>query len=174
MPMHKHAQAPVHKHSPKPLELALLLLLPLTACAGVGGGGETPVATAKPGDTLVRSGQERVVLERAFRPGQPNGLYKGIVKVSGPEGAERRLEVNGVCSMPGLQSEGWPSYDNLYGRRLGASGGSQASPDGGQSFQMLFHFDGRVEAGKAAAEQAWLSRLRDNLCRRGSFDDRKK
>jgi hypothetical protein len=178
MPMHKHTQPPMHTHAPRPIQLALLLLLPLTACGGGGGGGggggETPVATAKPGDTLVRSGQERVVLERAFRPGQPNGLYKGIVKVSSPQGAERRLEVNGVCSMPGLQSEGWPAYDNLYGRRLGASGGSQGSPDGGESFQVLFHFDGRVEAGKAAAEQAWLSRLRDNLCRRGSFDDRKK
>jgi hypothetical protein len=39
---------------------------------------------------------------------------------------------------------------------------------------VLFHFDGRVEARKAAADQAWLSRLRDNLCRRGSFDDRKR
>lgn len=170
----------LRSHTPMPIQLALLLLLPLTACGsgGLGGGrGETAVATAKPGDTLVRSGKQQVVLERAFRPGQPNGLYKGIVKVRGPEGEERRLEVNGVCSMPGLQSEGWPAYDNLYGRRLAASGGSPGSAAGGtdgERFQVLFHFDGRVEAGKAAAEQAWLSRLRDNLCRRGSFDDRKK
>jgi hypothetical protein len=149
--------------------LLTLLLLPLAACSG-GGSGETPVAKARPGDTLVRSDSTRVVLEKAFRPGQPNGLYKGIVKVVGPERGERRLEVNGVCSMPGLQSEGWPAYDNLYGRQLAATGGA----GGEERWQVLFHFDGRVEAGKAAADQAWLSRLRDNLCRRGNFDDRKR
>jgi len=148
------------------LSAPFLTLLLLTACNG---GGETPVSRARPGDTLVRRGQERVVLERAFRPGQPNGLYKGIVKVSGGERGARRLEVNGVCSMPGLQAEGWPAYDNLYGRKLAASGGEA----GQERWQVLFHFDGRVEAQQAAAEQAWLRDLRDNLCRRGRFDDRK-
>ena len=158
---------PLRLHRPA---LALALLLPLTGCGG--GGGETPVASARPGDTLVRSGSEQVVLERAFRPGQPNGLYKGIVVVSSPERGKRRLEVNGVCSMPGLQSEGWPAYDNLYGQRLPAGGGTD-SQAGQERWQVFFHFDGRVEAGEAAADQAWLARLRDNLCRRGSFDDRK-
>ncbi len=148
------------------LSAPFLALLLLAACDG---GSETPVSRARPGDTLVRSGRERVVLERPFRPGQPNGLYKGIVTVSGGERGVRRLEVNGVCSMPGLQAEGWPAYDNLYGRKLSATGGQA----GQERWQVLFHFNGRVEAQQAAGEQAWLSELRDNLCRRGRFDDRK-
>ncbi|MEB3270490.1 MAG: hypothetical protein VKJ44_02410 [Synechococcus sp.] len=145
----------------------LALLLPLAACNG---SGETPLSRARPGDTLVRSDRERVVLERSFRPGQPNGLYGGIVKLSRIGQAERRLEVNGVCSMPGLQAEGWPAYDNLYGRRLQARG----EKGGEQRWQVLFHFDGRIEAGQASADKAWLGRLRDNICRRGSFDDRRR
>jgi hypothetical protein len=148
------------------LSTPFLAMLLLTACNGWS---ETPVSRARPGDTLVRNGRERVVLERAFRPGQPNGLYKGIVTVSGGEGGVRRLEVSGVCSMPGLQAEGWPAYDNLYGRKLPASGGVT----GEERWQVLFHFDGRVEAQPAGAKQAWLGELRDNLCRRGRFDDRK-
>jgi hypothetical protein len=148
------------------LSAPFLALLLLTACDG---GSETPVSRARPGDTLIRHGRERVVLERPFRPGQPNGLYKGIVTVRGGEGGVRRLEVNGVCSMPGLQAEGWPAYDNLYGRKLAASGGEA----GQERWQVLFHYDGRVEVQQAAAEQAWLTELRDNLCRRGRFDDRK-
>lgn len=147
--------------------LITLLLLPLAACNS---SGETPLARARPGDTLVRSGQERVVLERSFRPGQPNGLYGGIVRVSRAGQAERRLRVNGVCSMPGLQAEGWPAYDNLYGQRLPARG----EKDREQRWQVLFHFDGRIEAGQATADRGWLSRLRDNICRRGSFDDRRR
>lgn len=150
-----------------PASLIALLLLPLAACSG---GAETPLSRAKPGDTLVRSGKERVVLERSFRPGQPNGLYGGIIKVSSPDRGERRLEVNGVCSMPGLQAEGWPAYDNLYGRHLPAG----AAKGGEERWQVLYYFDGRVKAGPAGPEAAWLSRLRDNICRRGSFDDRQK
>jgi len=163
--------------TPRPPLLLLSLLLPLAGC---GGASETPVARARPGDTLVRSGAAQVVLERAFRPGQPNGLYRGIVVVSGSGQGQRRLEVNGVCSMPGLEKEGWPSYDNLFGNRV--SGDATAATAG--RWQVLFHFDGRQElsgGGAAAAAQpravaqadlAWLARLRDNLCRRGSFDDR--
>ena len=155
-----------------PGALILALWLPLVGCSG--GRGETPVAKARPGDTLVRSGSELVVLEQPFKPGPANGLYKGIVVVSSPERGQRRLEVNGVCSMPGLQSEGWPAYDNLYGQRLPAAPGPNGKAAEQGRWQVLFHFDGRVEAGEATADQAWLARLRDNLCRRGSFDDRKR
>jgi hypothetical protein len=152
-----------------PAPLVALLLLPLTACSG----GETPLTRARPGDTLVRSGATQVVLERGFRPGHPNGLYGGIIRVRAAEVGERRWEVNGVCSMPGLQEEGWPAYDNLYGHRLPEAGGDRRE----QRWQVLFHFDGRVQGrldAGTAAEQAWLSDLRDNICRRGRFDDRKR
>lgn len=141
--------------------IALGLAAVVSACSG---NSEKPVAQAKPGDTLVVSGTSRVVLERRFRPGMPNGLYGGVVRVIQPGSQERRLVVNGICSMPGLESEGWPSYDNLYGKRL----------PGQARWQVLFHFDGRIEADKAGDDQPWLARLRDNICRRGSFSDQRK
>lgn len=160
-----------HPRTPPSPLLLLSLLLPLAGCSGTG---ETPVARARPGDTLVRTGPAQVVLERAFHPGQPNGLYRGIVVMSSPGHGPRRLEMNGVCSMPGLEKEGWPSYDNLFGSRSGATGAAQNQ----RRWQVLFHFDGRREIsgggaeGVTQADLAWLGRLRDNLCRRGSFDDR--
>lgn len=151
-------------HATAPAHLVILLAGLTTAVAACGGGRETAILRAQPGDTLVRSGQQGVVLERAFRPGIPNGLYAGVIRVVEPGRVERQLEVNGVCSMPGLQAEGWPGYDNLYGRRL---------PDGAR-WQVLFHFDGRVETNTATTDLNWLGELRDNLCRRGRFSDRGK
>lgn len=150
----------------QPLLWSLLLL---GAC---GAGQETPVATAQPGATLVRSGDQAVILEQPFRPGVPNGLYRGIVRITGPAGSSQRHELNGVCSMPGLQSEDWPAYDNLYGKSLGAT--EQQPSATTQAWQVLLHFDGRVEGRGTPPDQQLLSRLRDNLCRRGNFDDSKK
>lgn len=154
-----HARRPARSH----LTPALLAIL-ATAVAACNAGAETPVARARLGDTLVRSGKQRVLLEKAFRAGVPNGLYGGVVRVLTPGSREQRLEVNGVCSMPGLQAEGWPAYDNLYGRSLPS----------GDRWQILFYFDGRVEASDTITNQEWQARLRDNLCRRGSFKDTEK
>ncbi|MFM8277647.1 MAG: hypothetical protein ACKN89_11810 [Cyanobium sp.] len=143
--------------------LAVMALAFTTVVGACSSTTEHPVAQAKPGDTLVISGDRRVVLERPFRPGMPNGLYGGVVRVSKPGQPERRLVVNGICSMPQLQAEGWPGYDNLYGRRLPSE----------DRWQVLFHFDGRIDADHTAQDLAWLTRLRDNICRRGSFSDRR-
>ena len=152
----------VDRLRPARTSLAVMALACAAVVSACSSSTERPVAQAKPGETLVVSGNQRVVLERPFRPGMPNGLYGGVVRVIEPGQAERRLVVNGICSMPQLQAEGWPGYDNLYGRRLPSE----------VRWQVLFHFDGRIDASHTAQDLAWLTRLRDNICRRGSFSDR--
>jgi hypothetical protein len=145
------------------------LLVVLAACSS---SEETPVAKAALGAPLVRMGERAVYLEEAFRPGVANGLYKGVVRITGPAGSSQHHELNGICSMPGLQAEGWPAYDNLYGQPLGATGKEPAASS--ENWQILFYFDGRVETRGTPPDQQLLTRLRDNLCRRGSFDDSSK
>lgn len=149
-----------------------LLALLLTAC---GDGGEVPVGRAKEGDLLVRAGQSRVELVRPFRPGVPNGLYRGAVLVHQPggAGAGELHEVNAVCSIKGEPL--WPTYDNLYGQPI-SNRDQSGSATSSERWQVLYHFDGRIESrGKVpgeAAARSWAARLKDNLCRRSDFDDR--
>ena len=148
--------------------VALAAALAGTVLASCGGAGETPQSRAKVGDTLVRMEGTDVRLEHAFRPAEPNALLDGAVRVHTREG-EQLLEINAVCSMP--QAPGWPTYDNLYGRAI--QRGEQAKgTTGTTNWQVLFHFEGRQEARMGSSPGPWLERLRDNLCRRGDFDDR--
>lgn len=151
--------------SPLRLGALGLLALLLPAC---GGPRETKGQGARAGDLLVKAGDTRVELIAPFQPGVANGLYKGVVKVSQP-GAESRLyRVNAVCSLKG--EPGWPTYDNLFGDPLSDAGKlpQGASP---QRWQVFYHFDGRVESNHKLTIQPWMARLKDNLCRRGDFDD---
>jgi hypothetical protein len=149
-----------------------LLSVSLTAC---GGGREVPIQQAKEGDLLVKAGQSRVELVRPFKPGVPNGLYRGAVRVSQPGGAAggELHEVNAVCSIKGEPL--WPTYDNLYGQPISERDQS-GSATSSQRWQVLYHYDGKIEtrgtASGNAAAQPWAARLKDNLCRRGDFDDR--
>ncbi len=151
-----------------PAGMAMALGLALAAC---GGRREVAVQQAKVGDPLVAVEGTRVELARAFRPGFPNGLYRGVVRVQGSAaGAGGQLyALNAVCSVP--DQPGWPAYDNLYGQRIGSLGEAERPPDQGRG-QVLYHFDGRIEASGGLKPTAWMQRLRDNLCRRGDFDDR--
>jgi hypothetical protein len=142
--------------------------LATAALAGCGGAGETPQSRARVGDTLVRAEGVAVALEHSFRPAEPNALLDGAVRVRSKEG-QQLLELNAVCSMP--QAPGWPAYDNLYGRAI-QRGEEAKGTTGTTSWQVLFHFDGRQEARMGSSPGPWLARLRDNLCRRGDFDDR--
>lgn len=144
--------------------LGLLALL-LPAC---GGQRETKAQGARAGDLLVKAGDTRVELVAPFQPGVANGLYKGVVKVSQPGGESRLFRVNAVCSLKG--EPGWPTYDNLFGDPLSDAGKvpQGASP---QRWQIFYHFDGRVESNRKLTIQPWMARLKDNLCRRGDFDD---
>lgn len=144
---------------------ALLLATTLGAC---GGARETALQHAAVGDTLVRAGDTRVVLAHTFRPAEPNALLDGAVRVRNGSD-ERLLEVNAVCSLP--NSPGWPPYDNLYGRAIARPGEARGT-SGTTSWQVLFHFGGRPEVRMGTSPGPWLARLRDNLCRRGDFDDR--
>ena len=147
------------------------LALLATLAGGCGGGNEISVQNAREGDLLVKTAANRVHLARPFRRGVPNGLYSGAVNIVTPGGAAQETlhEVNSVCSVEGVP--GWPDYDNLYGQPISttAQQGSVANPS---RWQILFHFDGRIERIGKAPEEEWPSRLRDNLCRRGDFDDR--
>jgi hypothetical protein len=143
------------------------LLFGLSAC---GGGREVAIQKAKVGDLLVQAEGVRVELARTFRPGVSNGLYRGAVKVSGAgQGAGPTLHaMNAVCSAKDLP--GWPTYDNLFGFAIGDV--KQEQPSAGQDrWQVLYHFDGRVEGSGALKPQPWMARLKDNLCRRADFDD---
>ncbi|MFM9046307.1 MAG: hypothetical protein ACKOOH_01355 [Cyanobium sp.] len=131
---------------------------------------ETPQAQARPGDVLVRSGNVTVTLAKPFREGQPNGLFDGVVSLGAPGGGQPRLmEINAICSLPG--EPGWPNYDNVYGRPVtrveeatGRSGDTQ--------WQILYKFAGGQDVRIGQSPGSWVDRLRENLCRRGEFDDR--
>jgi len=156
------------------VEAGPLALLALSLSLGLGGCQlapvETPQAKAKPGDVLVRTGDGVVTLVKPFRQGEPNGLFDGVVRWSAPGGGSSQLmEINAICSLPG--EPGWPSYDNLYGRPVrrveeakGRSGDTQ--------WQILYNFSGSQDVRMGQKPGAWADRLRENLCRRGSFDDR--
>jgi hypothetical protein len=145
------------------------LTLALSAC---GGTPEVAVQKAKVGELLVRAGDTRVWLAKGFQAGVPNGLYKGVVRVeSSAQGSTGQLhQVSAVCSMKNLP--GWPTYDNLYGNALTNVAEAGQFRDEGR-WQLLYHFDGRTESSGPLNQQAWTDRLRDNLCRRGDFDDSK-
>ena len=130
---------------------------------------ETKIANAKPGDTLTIVGDTSVILDSPFKPGQPNGLFDGGVKVNSNGRQSRLAEVNVVCSMPNLPN--WPEYDNIYGRWL--EDGEQAGNKGGDTdWQLLSYFDGKnINNGKETAPR-WARRLVQNLCRKGDFQDR--
>ena len=152
-------------------------LLPLLGLVGVLAGcgythDEKPLSTAKPGDIVVVVGPQRLELVQPFKPGEPNGLYHGIVRLQrGANGKPQLHEVNAVCSMPDLPN--WPNYDNLYGKALGSAEESKAKR-GNTQWQILYHFNSPEEVKMGSNPGPWTSRLRDNLCRRGDFDDRPK
>jgi hypothetical protein len=73
--------------------------------------------------------------------------------------------------MPDLPN--WPSYDNLYGKALGSAEESKGKR-GNTQWQVLYHFNSPQEVKMGSNPGPWTSRLRDNLCRRGDFDDRPK
>lgn len=131
---------------------------------------ETPQAKAKPGDVLVRSGSLTVTLVKPFRQGEPNGLFDGVIRVQkGANTKPELIEVNAICSLPG--EPGWPGYDNLYGRSI-ASAEEAKGRSGDTQWQILFNFSGPQDVRMGQKPGPWADRLRDNLCRRGSFDDR--
>jgi hypothetical protein len=128
------------------------------------------IQNAKPGDLLVSIKGSRVELVRAFTPGVANGLYKGIVKVT-PGGGDTKnqiYEVTAICSMNG--EPGWPTYDNIYGDSASEPNTKKTYP-GKDRWQFLFHFDGRTEKTGTLEPSDWVSHLKDNLCRKGDFDD---
>lgn len=144
----------------------------LLAVSGVLGGcgrawRETPQAKARPGDLLVRTGGAQLTLIQGFRAAEPNSLLDGVVRLRQGK-REQLLEINAVCSMPALP--GWPTYDNVYGRPLRTATEARGS-SGTTRWQVLFHFNGNVEPRMGALLGTWVARLRDNLCRRGDFDD---
>jgi hypothetical protein len=136
--------------------------------------GCTPATTevrsheAKPGDVLVVVDDIQIVMTHPFKPGVPNGLFDGGIKIkSGTENGQA-MEINAICSMPNLPN--WPQYDNIYGRRL--TDGEKPGIDGGATdWQLLLHFNAEAEnKGREEAPQ-WAQRLADNLCRKGDFRD---
>ncbi len=142
-------------------------LLALSAC---GGRREVAVQDAALGDPLVEVDGVRVALAKTFQPGVSNGLYKGAVRVSGrgQMGEGTLYALNAVCSLE--DSPGWPPYDNLFGYPIAAV--SEAEPlSAQQRWQILYHFDGRIESKGELKPQPWMARLKDNLCRRGDFND---
>ena len=129
---------------------------------------ETKISNAQPGDTLAIVGDASVILDSPFKPGQPNGLFDGGIKVDSKDQATRFAEVNVVCSMPDLPN--WPEYDNIYGRWL--EDGEQPGEKGGDTdWQLLSYFDGKnVDKGQETSPH-WARRLAQNLCRKGDFQD---
>lgn len=112
---------------------------------------------------------QRVELVRPFRTAVSNSLLDGVVRVR--RGTEMQLmEINAVCSMPALP--GWPAYDNVYGRPVAQPEDAKGST-GQTAWQVLFHFNRPQETRMGSLPGPWLGRLRENLCRRGDFSDRK-
>ncbi len=157
---------------PRHQRLGLLLLLGVSIAACSAGPRETPIQKASAGDLLVEAGQSRVELVKPFSPGVANGQYKGIVKVTtkGGSPATQLYEVSAICSLP--DQPHWPDYDNLYGNPIASveKAGTFSDKD---RWQILYHFDGRIEKKGNLKSDEWASKLKDNLCRKGSFDDRK-
>ena len=159
---------------------ALTVRMAIRGCVGLLGLGalascgliakEHPQSTAKVGDLLVQVGQQQVVLVQPFRQGEPNGLFDGVVKLSGGGQPEQLLEINAVCSMPGEPN--WPAYDNLYGKSV-RNAAEAKGRRGDTAWQTLFPFNGKKQVKMGKDPGPWVDRLHDNLCRRGSFDDRK-
>ncbi|MCP9791174.1 hypothetical protein KBZ20_06890 [Vulcanococcus limneticus Candia 3F8] len=151
-----------------PAGVGVALLLALAAC---GARREVAVQQARAGDTLVAEGDTRVDLVQAFRPGFPNGLYRGVVRVQEPgaPAGGQLYTLSGICSV--RNQPGWPTYDNLYGHRIDNLAEAER-PASKKQGQVLYHFDGRIEASGGFIPTAWMQRLKDNLCRRGDFDDR--
>ena len=150
------------------LAIGLSLLLAMGA-GGCAGRSETPLSQAKPGDVLTRREGATVQLARTFRQAEPNALLDGAVRVRQEGGGEHLLEVNAVCSLPG--TPGWPAYDNIYGRPISTVDQAKGTT-GTTEWQVLFPFAGGEEVRMGRNPGPWLTRLRDNLCRRGDFDDR--
>ena len=130
---------------------------------------ETKISNARPGDTLAIVGDESVILNSPFKPGQPNGLFDGGVKVNSNGRQSRLAEVNVVCSMPNLPN--WPEYDNIYGRWL--EDGEQAGNKGGDTdWQLLVYFNGDKKSTGKEEAPTWALRISQNLCRKSDFCDK--
>jgi hypothetical protein len=131
---------------------------------------EVAIQDAKPGDLLVEVDGSRVELLRAFKPGIANGLHKGVVKVtSGGDDAKGQMyEVTAICSVKG--EPGWQTYDNVFGDPISDLNAKRTFPVKNR-WQYLFHFDGRTEKVGTLEPSGWVARLKDNLCRKGDFDD---
>ena len=139
--------------------------LSITSCASQK---EVSFSQAKLGDTLTIVNNEKIVLVSAFKPGQPNGLFDGGVKIINKQQPIRFAEINVVCSMQELPS--WPQYDNIYGRWL--KQGEQAGDKGGETeWQLLTYFNGEEESKGKQEAPSWAKRLSQNLCRKGDFSD---
>jgi hypothetical protein len=157
---------------PRHLRLGVLAALGVTIASCSSAPRETPIQKASAGDLLVEVGGSRVELVKPFSPGVANGQYKGIIKVTstGDSSASQLHEVSAVCSLP--DQPHWPDYDNLYGNPIASveKAGTFSDKD---RWQILYHFDGRVEKKGNLKSDEWASKLKDNLCRKGTFDDRK-
>ena len=147
------------------------LSLSLSITALLGCTTETPEVRshkAKPGDALVVVDDITIEMTHPFKPGEPNGLFDGGVRIKGPTEDKQIIEINAICSMPDLPD--WPQYDNIYGRRL--TEGEQPGIEGGATdWQLLIHFDAAPENKGREAAPKWARRLADNLCRKGDFRD---
>ena len=149
----------------------VLALIPLASGCQPKGHQETPVSKAQPGDVLVQIDSIKVVLTEPFQPGTPNGLFDGGVKTEDRPGETKHFEVNAICSMPDLP--GWPAYDNIYGRAIKDS--SEVGAKGGETqWQLLLPFDGEAQEKGKEKSPEWASRLAQNLCRKGDFQDNSK
>ena len=123
---------------------------------------------AAPGDVLVVVDDISVEMTHPFKPGEPNGLFDGGVKINTASNQDEYWEVNAVCSMPDLPN--WPQYDNIYGRLL--TKGEEPGVEGGATdWQLLLHFEAEPENMGRQTAPLWAQRLADNLCRKGDFSD---
>ena len=145
------------------LSLSITMLMGCTAATS-----EVKSYKAKPGDALVVVDEITVEMTHPFKPGEPNGLFDGGVRVKGSTEDTQIIEINAICSMPNLPD--WPQYDNIYGRRLAQ--GEQPGVDGGSTdWQLLLHFNAEPENRGRETAPKWAQRLAENLCRKGDFRD---
>ncbi|NQV11379.1 MAG: hypothetical protein HQ527_09500 [Cyanobacteria bacterium] len=149
---------------------SLICGLALIGLVGCGQQKEVAIQNAKAGDVLVNTEDTQVSLVKQFKAGTPNGLYNGAVTVkdAAEKGPEVLYQVSAVCSMEDLP--GWPKYDNLYGHPL-TDIEKIGEFSSASRWQILYHYDGRVESKSDLTDKAWTMRLKDNLCRRGDFND---